>query len=100
MTEDSTDDFWEQEAAKEADAEERELAAINGAVIYCRYRQFYWSATCRAGNINYDSVRRIHGSARQAADEILAQIRSTTGHSEITLRRIYPEQYQIVVPND
>lgn len=69
------------------------------ATIYCRYHTFYWGAKCRLGDADYETRMRIHGSARQAADEILSQVRERTGNVAASIRRTSPKQYEIIVPN-
>jgi hypothetical protein len=70
--------------------------ASSRATVYCEYRGgYYWYAQATLDGVGLvDSKKRHHGSARQAADEVLAQIRATG--AEATMRRIGQKQYEIV----
>jgi hypothetical protein len=69
------------------------------ATIFCEYHTFYWGATCYLDGVAYANRERTHGSARQAADEILAQVRARTGNAAASIRRLYAKQYELTVPS-
>jgi hypothetical protein len=69
------------------------------ATVFCKFVGFYWYAQVTLDGLGFfESKNKIHGSARQASDEVLAQIRAT--HASATMRRISPKQYEITVPNN
>ena len=69
-----------------------------GARIFCMYRDYYWHARCSFRTAIYESESRTHGSARQAADEVLGKIRAEHG-AAVTMRRVSPKQrYAIFLP--
>jgi hypothetical protein len=79
---------------------EKPLQGVERATIYCEWRSFYWGAECTLLGLTYATRHKTHGSARQAADEILDQVRERTGKASASIRRIYAKQYEIVVPNE
>lgn len=68
------------------------------ATVYCTYRGYYWHGQCSLdGTAVYESKSHVHGSARQAADEVLGHVKAE--HPAATMRRVSPKLYEITVPN-
>ena len=68
------------------------------ATVFCSYREFYWHAQCSFTDERLiESTKRTHGSAKQAADEVLAMVREVYG-PEATMRKLRQKQYEITVP--
>lgn len=74
--------------------------ATNVTTVFCRFRSYYWHAQCSFPVLGaYESKARIHRSARQAADEVLSEIRAEHGPA-VTMRRLSPKLYEITVPKE
>ena len=67
------------------------------STIYCSFREFYWRAECLMEGQHFETESRLHGGARQAADEILDQVRKVNENAKITMRRLFPKQYEISI---
>jgi hypothetical protein len=68
------------------------------AIVYCKFREFYWFASVGLPNgVAYGSLQKTHGSTRQAADEVLAQVRRDHGPA-VTMRRLGSRTFEITVP--
>jgi hypothetical protein len=68
------------------------------ATIYCKFMEFYWFAWCPLPDgASYNSENKTHGSARQAADEVLARMRADLGQG-VTMRRLSIKVYEVTVP--
>ena len=67
------------------------------ATVYCKFIDFYWHAQCNHSIGFFESKKRTHGSARQAADEVLSQVREE--NASATMRRLSPKQYEITLQN-
>ena len=70
------------------------------ATVYCNYLGYYWQADCTfPGGDVCKSQQRTHGSARQAAGEVLQQLRAQHGETVTMLRRS-PKVYQVFILED
>ena len=63
--------------------------------IYCKFTKYYWAASTAQDGSVFRSQMRTHNSARQAADEVLEQIRRKTGRTDLTLHRRTAKIYDI-----
>lgn len=67
--------------------------------VYCSFRDgWYWHAQCDVDGVLYESKRKIHNSARQAADEVLGHVQAD--YQVVTMRRLAPKVYEIEIPDD
>jgi len=79
------------------DDHEPETGCSARATVYCKFIDFYWHAQCNHCIGFFESKKRTHGSARQAADEVLSQI--SEENASATMRRLSPKQYEITLQN-
>lgn len=80
----------------EVNRRDAEAQSVETSQIYCSFRSFYWFASCRIAGTNYETKNKLHGGARQAADEICKQL-VDAGHTITSLRRIYSKTYQVTI---
>ena len=70
------------------------------ATIYCQFTEYHWSAQMRFKDLDLRTTKRTHGSARQAADEILEMLREATGNKLLGLQRLQPKVYAITTKEE
>lgn len=70
---------------------------MKSVTIYCKWIGYHWAAECyvQPGE-TYCNQQRTHGSASQAAKEVLSQLRAKYGPA-VTMRRQSMKVYHVTM---